>query len=250
MPASFRFPSARTEVWVPLGLDPRDTPHYWAGDFMPVVGRLRPGATLAQAHERGPAVPVAHRRALPWPMPADWNRMSPSFRCGGVVGGVRSRLLILMAAVALVLVIACANVANLSLSRAAAREREIGIRAAIGAAPRRIARQLLTESVLLAALGGIAGLLVAGQALAVLKLVLPPDTPRLAEVHLNWRVLLFAGGDRDLTGCVFGLAPVLHALRLRLRAAMDAGGRDGGRAVAGRSARRSRSRRSPAPCCS
>ena len=155
------------------------------------------------------------------------------------MGGVRPRLLILMAAVALVLVIVCANVANLSLSRAVAREREIGIRAAIGAGPRRIARQLLTESVLLAPVGAAAGLLVAMQTLAVLKLVLPPDTPRLAEVHLNWRVLAFTGA-----------LAVVRRLRVRPRAraagaAASAAGRASMRADAagggrspGRSARR------------
>ena len=154
-----------------------------------------------------------------------------------------------MAAVALVLVIACANVANLSLSRAVMRDREIGIRAAIGAGPRRIARQLLTESVL-SALGGAAGVLVAAQGLALLRLVLPPDTPRLADAYVNWRVLAFTGATAVLSGFAFGLAPVLQALRLRLRAAIDAGSREGRRASPGPFAQRSRLRRSPAPCCS
>ena len=137
-----------------------------------------------------------------------------------------------MAAVALVLVIVCANIANLSLSRAVARERELGIRAAIGAGPRRIARQLLTESVLLSAIGAVAGLFVAMQALAVLKLVLPPDTARLADAHLNWRVLGFTGALAVGAGCAFGLAPVVQALRIRLRVAMDGGGREGRQAIA------------------
>jgi putative ABC transport system permease protein len=148
-----------------------------------------------------------------------------------MVGGVRARLAILMAAVLLVLVVACANVANLSLARAASREREIGIRAAIGAGPRRIARQLLTESLLLAAAGGAAGLLLARQAIVVLKVLLPPDTPRLADVHLDWRVLCFTAAVALVSGCAFGLAPVAHAWRLRLRAAIDAGGRGSRRSV-------------------
>jgi len=167
-------------------------------------------------------------------MPTDWNQNITVISLQeAIVGGVKTRLLILIAAAALVLVIACANVANLSLSRAIARQQEIGIRTAIGAAPRRIARQLLTESVLLASLGGVAGVVFASQALATLKLVLPSDTPRLMEVHLNWRVLLFTSGLSILTGCAFGIAPVLHALRLRLRTALDSGGRGNGRAVAG-----------------
>ena len=234
MPASFRFPSSRTQVWVPLGLDPRNTVGYWAGDFMPVVGRLRAGASIAQAHADVRLFQSRVGARFPWRMPDDWNQDIAVIPLReAVVSGVTTRLLILFSAVALVLVIACANVANLSLSKAAARQREIGIRTAIGASPRRIARQLLTESLLLASLGGVAGLFVAAQALAVLQVVLPSDTPRLMDVHLSWRVFLFTGGIAILTGCGFGLAPVLNALRLRLRTVLDSGGRGGAPAVAG-----------------
>jgi putative ABC transport system permease protein len=233
MPPAFRFPSVRTEVWVPLGLDPRDTAHYWAGDFMPIVGRVRPGATLARARDEVRRFQSRIGARFPWPMPPSWNRdVTVVPLAEWLVAGVRSRLLILMAAVAIVLMIACANVANLSLSRAVVREREMGIRAAIGAGPRRIARQLLTESVLLAALGGVAGVLLAVQGLGLLRLVLPPDTPRLADARLNWRVLAFTAVIAVLSGCAFGLAPVLQALRLRLRAVIDAGAREGRRSAA------------------
>ena len=93
---------------------------------------------------------------------------------------------------------------------------------------------MLTESVVLAFLGAVVGLLVATQALAILKLVLPADTPRLAEVSLNWRVLAFTGGLAILTGCAVGLAPALQALRLRVLVALGSGGREGSRAIAGR----------------
>jgi predicted permease len=129
-----------------------------------------------------------------------------------------------------VLLIACANVANLNLARALAREREISIRTAIGAAPRRIARQLLTESVTLACVAAAVGLLFATQAIAMLKLVLPPDTPRLGEAHLNWRVLGFTGALGIFTGCAFGCAPVLYTWRRRLTASLDSGGRGAARA--------------------
>jgi predicted permease len=233
MPATFRFPSTTTQIWVPLGLDPRETPHYWGGDYMPVVGRLRPGTTAEQAHAEIRVFQSHIGARFPWPMPAEWNRdvaVIPMEEA--VVASVRSRLLILMAAVGLVLVVACANVANLSLSRAVAREPEIGIRAAIGAGPRRIARQLLTESVLLASLGGAAGLLFATQGIVALKLMLPAETPRLSDVHLNWPVLTFAAVLAVVAGCAFGLAPVLHARRLRLRTAVDSGGRSGRRQIA------------------
>jgi predicted permease len=232
MPPAFRFPSARTDIWLPLGLDPGDTPHYWAGDFMPVVGRLRPGATIERARDEVRVFQSRIAARFPWPMPASWNRdVTVVSLADWLVAGVRPRLLIFLAAVVLVLVIACANVANLSLSRGLSREREIAIRAAIGAGPRRIARQLLTESVLLAAIGGVAGLFVAIQGIALLKLVLPADTPRLVDVHVNWRVLGATAALAILSGCAFGLAPVVQAWRMRLRGAMDGGARDGRRAV-------------------
>jgi predicted permease len=132
-----------------------------------------------------------------------------------------------------VLLIACANVANLSLSRAATREREMGIRTAIGGAPRRIARQLLTEHVLLSLAGAACGAVLAVPLLAVLVRVLPDETPRLAAVSLDWRALAFTVFVAVATGCAFGAAPVLHTLRLQLRAVLEAGGRSGGGAASG-----------------
>jgi putative ABC transport system permease protein len=226
MPASFEFASRQTEVWVPLGLDPRNTVRHWAGDFMPVVGRLRPGASLADAHAEIRLFQSRIVARFPWQMPADWNKdVSAIPLHEALVGDVKTRFLIMLAAVAAVLVIACANVANLTLSRSASRRREIGIRTALGAAPRRVAQQLLTESVVLALLGAIAGVLVAAEGLSILKVVLPPDTPRLMEAHVSWRALLFAGGLAILTGCSFGLAPVAQAVRARLDGAFDSGSR-------------------------
>ncbi len=235
MPATFHFPSAGTQVWVPLGIDPANTARYWAGDFMPVIGRLRAGVSHEQAHAEVRRFQAHVGSLFPWKMPVDWNQdITVVPLRDALVGDVRPRLLILIAGATLVLLTCCANVANLSLSRAVAREREIGIRTALGASPRRIARQLFTESALLAVLGAAAGLLVAPQALAILKRVLPPDTSRLSEVHLNWRVLAFTAVVAILTGCAFGLAPVAQALRLRLRAVLDSSGRRGRQAVAGR----------------
>ncbi|HEX6463492.1 MAG TPA: ABC transporter permease, partial [Vicinamibacterales bacterium] len=226
MPPTFCFPSRRTEIWVPLGLDARDTKRTWAGDFMPVVGRLRPGANMARAVDEVRAFQRRVPALFPWPMPADWNHDVGVIPLrDAIVGSVRTRVLILIAAVGVVLVIACANVANLSLSRAVAREREIAIRAAIGASPARIARQLFTESVVLAAAGAVAGWLVAALAISLLRRVLPPDTPRLDEVALSSRALLASGALAVVTGCAFGCAPVVHALRLGLRKALESGGR-------------------------
>jgi putative ABC transport system permease protein len=138
---------------------------------------------------------------------------------------MRTRLLILLAAVALVLLIACANVANLTLARAAIREKEIAIRTSMGAARHRIVRQLLTESVLMAAVGGALGLIFAAVGLSVLKSALPAGTPRLTDVTLDWRVLIFTAALVIFTGIVSGIAPALQSSRNELTGSLKAGAR-------------------------
>jgi predicted permease len=226
MPAAFRYPSSKTQVWIPLHNDPRSVADYWAGDFMPVIGRLRPGGTLPQARAEIRAF-QSHAAALfPWPMPSSWNTdVSVVPLQNGMVADVRVRLLTLLGAVALVLLIACTNVANLMLSRAATREKEFAIRAAMGAGRQRILRQLLTESVLLASFGALLGLLFAARGLALLKLLLPADTPRLLDVQLDWRVLLFTAALALFTGLAFGLAPALQSSRFALTESLKSGGR-------------------------
>ncbi len=226
MPADFHFPSPKTQLWVPLHNDSRDTPTYWAGDFMPVIGRLHPGSSMAQAAAEI-RVFQSHVFALfPWRMPADWNKdVSVVKLQNGMVADVRVRLLLLLGAVVLVLMIACANVANLTLSRAAAREKEMGIRSALGAGRQRIARQLLTESVVLSTLGGSFGLALAAAGIALLKTSLPADTPRLADVHLDWRVLVFTGALALVTGLIFGLAPALQLSRSAVAESLNSAGR-------------------------
>ena len=223
MPRDFHFPSAKTQLWVPLHNDPANSSTYWAGDFMPVIGRLRPGSTMAQAGAEIRLFQSHVFSLFPWTMPQSWNADVTVVELkNGMVADVRTRLLLLLGAVALVLLIACANVANLMLSRAATREKEMGIRAALGAAPGRIARQLLTESVLLSVVGAGLGLALAAAGLNVLKTALPADTPRLLDVHLDWRVLMFTGGLAILTGLVFGLAPALQSARSPLSDSLNA----------------------------
>jgi predicted permease len=226
MPADFRFPSPKTQIWLPLHNDPRNTLSYWATDYMPVVGRLRQGATLEQARVEIRMFQSHVGELFPWKMPAEWNAdVSVVHLQNNMVADVRTRLLMLLGAVALILLIACANVANLMLSRAATREKEIGIRSALGAGRSRIARQLLTESVVLASLGGLLGLTFAAAGISLLKFVMPADTPRLMDVHLDWRVLTFTGGLSVLTGLIFGLAPALQSSRSALTESLKSGGR-------------------------
>ena len=144
-----------------------------------------------------------------------------------VVGDVRRALLVLLGSVGLVLLIACANVANLLLTRAAGREKEVAIRTALGAGWQRIARQLFTESVLLGLLGGAAGLLVAQLSIYVVRTINPGNIPRLEDIAINSGVLFFTLGVSLATGILFGVAPVWRAIRVDLNTSLKAGGRSG-----------------------
>ncbi len=226
MPADFRFPSPQTEVWIPLNIDPRDSHSYWGGDFMPTIARLRPGATLQQADTEIHFLQSQIATMFPWPMPKTWNPVLSAVSLQtGLIGDVRERLLILLVAVVLVLLIACANVANLTLSRASVREKEIAIRTSMGAARHRIIRQLITESVLMASFGGALGLFLADLGLTLLKSTLPADTPGLSSVAIDWRVLLFTAVLVVFTGIASGVAPAFHSSRTELTESLKAGGR-------------------------
>ena len=226
MPVTFRFPSAQTDVWIPLDMDPRNEVHYWANDFMPVVGRLRPGVTLGQARAEIRVFQAHAMTIFPWPMPPSWNRdVSVVPLQTAVVGDFRGRLLILLAAVVFVLLIACANVANLTLARATTRQKEIALRTSLGAGRWRIVRQLITESVVLASIGGALGLLLASTGLSVIEASLPADTPRLAEVGMDWRVLIFTATLAILTGLVSGLVPALQSSKTQITESLKSGGR-------------------------
>jgi putative ABC transport system permease protein len=197
----------RPDVYLPFQIDPNSADQ---GHFFNVAGRLKPGATLAAANTQLQASYQEYGRKWPNDSSQDVSFAVQPLQ-GAIVGGVRSTLLILLGAVGFVLLIACANVANLLLARAAGRKREIAIRTAVGAGTGRILRQLLTESVMLSLAGGGLGL-VAGYACirAILRL-LPGSIPRIgtagANVGLDWRVLGFTLGLSLVTGILFGLAP-------------------------------------------
>jgi putative ABC transport system permease protein len=222
----FGFPSPKTQMWVPLHNDPRDASTYWSGAFMPVIGRLFPGQKLSQANAEIQIFQTRVSKMFPWPMPATWNAdVSTVPLQDGMVVNVRARLLMLLGAVGLVLLIACANVANLTLSKAATREKEMAIRTALGAGRRRVVTQVLTESLLLSALGGVLGLILAKGGLLLLKGWLPANMPRLVDVTLDWRVLAFTAGLTILTGIFFGLAPALQSSRVSPAESLKSGAR-------------------------
>jgi predicted permease len=222
MPRGFTFPlgEEKSDYWVPLAADPSAAQllsnRY--GKFLTVVARLKPGVRLEQAEAE---MSVIARRLE---ANTGWSARLVPLR-EDIVGGVRPALLILLGAVALVLLIACANVANLLLARAGARGKEIAIRRALGAGRARIVRQLLTESLLLSLAGGSLGLLLAEWLVDVIVATGPADLPRLADVTLDSSVLGFTLLVSVLTGLVFGLAPALRASKTDLGEPLKEGGR-------------------------
>ncbi len=226
MSAGFQLGASQAQFWIPLHLDPRSVGAYWGGGFMPVVGRLRGGATLAQARAEFRAYIPRMRNMFPWRMPdALWASATLAPLQEGLVGGVSDKLLLLLGATALILLIACVNVANLLLARAATRQREMAMRSALGAGRGRLCRQLLTESVTLAMSGGALGVLFAVGGLWGLKAILPANTPRLGTVAIDWRVLAFTAAIAILTGLVFGISPALQASRIEATSSLRGGSR-------------------------
>ena len=211
------------DLWGPLELKPQ------AGrgaHFCNAIGRMKPGVTLAQAEASFNL--IADRLAQQYPRTNQGWRIAMQPLHEEIVGRVQTTLLVLFGAVFFVLLIVCVNVANLLLARATVREREVAVRAALGAGRWRIVRQLLTESVLLAVLGGAAGILLAKWLIAALGVLGREQLPRLQAVSLDGRILLFTLALTLLTGVLFGLAPALQAGQLNLNEVLKEGGRSGG----------------------
>jgi putative ABC transport system permease protein len=221
MPAGFDFPSD-AELWTPIGVDPAQTNSY----YLRSIGRLKTGVALAAANAETNELGRRFALSRPdvHPDGADFDTLLTPLK-QQLVGDVQPALLVLLGAVGFVLLIACANVANLLLARSTGRAREIAVRGALGAGRWRVARQLITESLLLALLGGGAGLLIAVWAVGLLRGLPLQEIPRIDELAIDLRVLAFTFAASLVTGALFGLAPVLRASRLSLLEALKEGAR-------------------------
>jgi len=231
MPAAFQS-DPPADIFIPLQADPNSTNQ---GHYLRVAARLKPGVTLQAAKAHMKIVGERFRQANP-----EWMDKTESVSVvplqDAEVGDVRPALLILLGAVGFVLLIACANVANLQLARASTRQREMAIRTAIGANRTRIVRQLLTESVVLALAGGVCGFILGAWGVRVLLDIAPGNIPRISDTAhaatlvsaLDWRVLCFTLGISFATGILFGLFPAVHVSRLDVNTSLkDTSGRAG-----------------------
>ena len=225
MPPGFDFPSKETELWAPIAFD-ANAANDRGSFYLNGIARLNPGVTIKAAQSELDIIARNLTRAFPQSNTDLGLVVSPLQE--SLVSGFKQSLFVLLGAVALLLLIACVNVANLLLARVAAREKELAVRAALGAGRLRLLRQLLTESTLLALCGGALGLLLAALGVKALKLISPEGPgaiPRLDEVSLDWRVLGFTLGVSCLTGVIFGLAPALQISKPDLQHTLKEGSR-------------------------
>lgn len=231
-PSGFQFPvrAEARDMWTTFARyaevdDPKDTPvqAQRGNHSMEAIARLKSGVTMPQASADLDG--IAHALATEFPNSNSHNGIAAKPELDYLVGDTRTPLLILLGAVGLVLLIACANVANLLLARGSGRIREVAIRAALGATRVRIIRQLVTESLVLSLAGAALGVVVAFWAVSGVLQLYPANLPRAQEVTIDYRVLLFTAGLAIITGIVFGLLPALRVSKPNLNAAMREGGR-------------------------
>ncbi len=235
LPRGFRHPgptvSGDAEVFAAAGFsgDPLPPPLRGTRVLVSGIGRLKHGLTMAEAQARLTAMAAQIRHDFPtdYPSQAQWTiEIQPLQET--LVGKVRPMLLVLMGAVSLIVFIVSLNIANLLLARASGRQQEMAMRSALGASRGRLVRQMLTESMLLSLIGGVAGIATAMGTLGFILRFVPSNVPRLNEVRIDWVVLSFALLISILTGLIFGLAPALHSAKNAISSAIREGGRGSG----------------------
>jgi predicted permease len=247
MPPEFQYPPPFTvtmlsmpitwpkaDLWVPLA---RDANQKFVGTRnLHLIGRLKPGVSPEQAQAEMNTIALGLEQQYPGPNTG--MELSLTTLHEQVVGSVRQALWVLFGVVGFIMLIACSNVANMLLARSSGRRKELGVRLAVGASRLRLIRQLLTEFVMLAALGGALGLLLAYLGCKLLIAVSPDKLPRTAEIELNWYALGFTAAVTLLTGIIFGLIPALHTSKLDLTESLKEGGRSAAGGISGGRSRR------------